>query len=84
MLCYFYNKQMAAPARKGKHYRSESSSKMKRHEPESGLPKSRDSEGAATHGLQQWAADTTHCGWMRVPPQKWKFMKSREAWCLIE
>lgn len=24
-----------------------------------------------TYGLQQWAALNTHCGWMRVPPQKW-------------
>lgn len=75
---------MATTTREGEQASSESSSTLKEDKPESGLPRSRDSAGAATHGLQQWAADTTHCGWMRVPPQKWKFMKRREAWCLME
>lgn len=34
---------------------------------------------AVTYGLQQWAAVTTHWGWMRVPPQTWKFKNRMEA-----
>lgn len=41
------------------------------------------SEAAVTHGLQQWAADTTHWRWMSVPPQKWWPMNRREAWWLM-
>lgn len=40
-------------------------------------------ETALTHGLQQWAADTTHCSWTRVPPQKWLLRNKSEAWYFI-
>jgi len=44
----------------------------------------RPAEAAVTHGLQQWAADTTHCLWIRVPPQKWWFLNRMETWYLME
>ena len=35
--------------------------------------------GAVTHGLQQWAAHTSHNLLMRVAPQKWLFLYWSEA-----